>query len=305
MNSRTRSLEEEEMVRDKPWLQAEMQLYRQSGFCIEIDTNDDEANKEDDEDSGVLVPALMATQVPSNDPSDSSSYDSWAERTVCSDDSIPFGDVVRSDTDEDENDNDETRRSEFMNYLETLSLATDNSLDSFPEPHEVSDQELLRRMMVPGEYTEDGRRAVTDMLQRVLGITNEDVVSYDRMTTTTVFNEEKLEVFDTRSTHILTIRYYVNEILTFQDYRMSKNFSLLLVCRQREVLTSNSLVAIEFLYTALSGRYEQDVLSDEIWIGDTGASCHMCTSMWNVRYAQRIRGHKGWKRQDFEDLECW
>ena len=106
---------------------------------------------------------------------------------MCSDNSIPYGEIVRYDTDEDEEN--EVIRSEFMQYLDDLSLTTDNSLDSFPEPHEVSDQELLRRMLILGEYSEDGRKAVTEMLQRVLEITDEDIISYDNMVTTTMFNE--------------------------------------------------------------------------------------------------------------------
>ena len=111
-----------------------------------------------------------------------------------------------------------------MQYLDDLSLETDNSIESFPEPQEVSDQELLRRMLMPGEYNEDGRKYVTEMLQRVLKISDEDMISCKRMRTTTIFNEEKMEVFGDMSLHMTMVKYYVSKILIFEDYRMSANF---------------------------------------------------------------------------------
>ena len=74
---------------------------------------------------------------------------------------------------------------------------------------------------------------------------------------------------------MMTVKYYVNEILTFQDYRMSANFSLLLVCIQREVMKTYSFVVFDFMDTALLSSCRKDILYDDTWIGDTGASCHM------------------------------
>ena len=281
-NSGTSSIKNIDTVRDKPWLMAELDMYRQSGFCVIIDTNEDDQKEaeQSDEDSEDPVPALMATRIASDEDNDESDdSDSWAERTIGTDDSIPYDDVVRSDTEYEDGDDKEKDRAEFMQYLDDLSLETENSLESFPDPHEVSDQELLRRMMMRGEYNEDSRRTVTDMLMRVLGISNEDVTSCERVEMSTMINEEKIEIYDEMSLHMTMTRYCVNEILTFRDYRMDANFSLLLVCRQREVVTTYSFVAIDFMCTALSGAHRKDILSDDTWIGDTGASCHMCTSM--------------------------
>ena len=54
----------------------------------------------------------MATQISSDEEKDESSdTDSWAERTMCTDDSIPYEDVVRLDTEDDESEDNEVIRS--------------------------------------------------------------------------------------------------------------------------------------------------------------------------------------------------
>ena len=83
-----------------PWIEAEIEMYRQANYTFP----EASVPRQELEDEKLVEQALMASrdemkELVSDD--ESSSYDSWKERTVYTDDSLPYEGMVRSSSEEE------------------------------------------------------------------------------------------------------------------------------------------------------------------------------------------------------------
>ena len=84
-------------------------------------------------------------------------------------------------------------------------------------------------------------------------------------------NEEKVEDYDDLSKKGVLVRYFANKIMTFKDYRTSPIHSELISDRQRLIVSRDTHLSL----VAYGLATDPDKVDNHIWIGDTGASCHM------------------------------
>ena len=95
----------------------------------------------------------------------------------------------------------------------------------------------------------------------------------------TIFNESKIEDYDDRSWFIVQKNYYDEIMRTGNDYWINLMFQERIAMEQRSVRSNFSLIAAmekneEHAFVKLN-----DKLTKEVWVGDTGASCHMRSSL--------------------------
>lgn len=156
---------------------------------------DSRERKEWDDDSNdkKKITALIAMHVPSNEKE--SSYDSWVERSTDSDESPPFVRCVTVTTRNDDNNDDvvetERIREEMMDYLENLSIDTNNSLYPFPEPYTLGNASLNERLENDPGWNDEAKSKYLATLRKILKVKNDDVTSYDSVLLTTFIKEEK------------------------------------------------------------------------------------------------------------------
>ena len=81
-----------------------------------------------------------------------------------------------------------------------------------------------------------------------------------------------MQDFDEISRKIVMVRYFSRNIKSFKDYRAHHNFPELISLKQREILRHTHLSLVVHALSAIS-------TDRDIWVGDTGASCHMRRSL--------------------------
>ena len=86
--------------------------------------------------------------------------------------------------------------------------------------------------------------------------------------------EEKVEDFDEISRKMMMVRYFSKNIKNFKDYRTHHNFPELVSLKQREILGHTHLSLVVHALATSTSSADRD-----IWVGDTGASCHMRRSL--------------------------
>ena len=150
-----------------------------------------------------------------------------------------------------------------------------------PPPHRLCDFDLENRVRMNWEWIDEDKLHFAERAKRMMMITDEDILRADE-DLSVYLNEEKQEDYEQSSYRKIVARYFVEKILSFEDYRMKSMFPELLCRKQRMTMNSSypSLIAIqeeeEKCEMALNVT---SVLSNETWIGDTGASVHMKTTL--------------------------
>ena len=89
----------------------------------------------------------------------------------------------------------------------------------------------------------------------------------------THIDENKTEDFDAESRKMIEVRYFIEKVITFEDYRMHSSYEAMITRQQRRIFQHWTFVAQNEEMMALSGIKSNP--SSTMWIGDTGASCHM------------------------------
>ena len=125
----------------------------------------------------------------------------------------------------------------------------------------------------------------TCYVERVIKIINHSPnsnrdIKYHGEALLTFYNKSKIEDYDDLSWHMVRSKFYDKQMRSGIDYRINFLFQEQIEIMQQKITTIFSLIA------AMKNNEEDafnmpasNILTTEVWIGDTGASCHMQSSI--------------------------
>ena len=255
-------------------------------------TADDTVGDDSVDNNNDTMPALIHSfEVAFMASTEESDYDSWEENSDNSD--VPFRDIVRDpryDTTSSDDDNDNEERVVKYSMEDLVNMSPDrlifeqdeestfSSLDPYPDAYKLRDQDLQERIrrIKDVEWSDEHRNNYVLRLRRY--IIGESIESNE--VTTTFFNESKIEDYDNPSWRNVHMIFFDKRVSTRIDYRIDSMLPERIAAEQRRILYGFSLVAyIEDNDMALNAKTVENDLMGDIWVGNTGALCHMRTSI--------------------------
>ena len=155
-------------------------------------------------------------------------------------------------------------------------------MDPWPLAHRLNDFDLEDRIVQDFGWDPEHRFSHMKYLKGLLKINNEDVREQHDNDPSSISDEG------------IRAKYFIDMMITGIDYRTHNLFSEMISKEQRKVIKGKfpSLIAMqETEELACNGmKVSQDFLTDNIWIGDTGASCHMRSSLKGMYDLRKGKG---------------
>ena len=160
--------------------------------------------------------------------------------------------------------------------------STPSSLDPYPEAYRLTNFALRERFfryqhdVWPNDQISRYAKHVMDKIE----YSTNDNDRIEEQDLSTFYDESKIEDYDERSWKIVRNNYYEGKMRTGNDYRIDLMFPERIAMRQREITDKNfSLIAAMESNQEYAFVKTSDKLTTEVWVGDTGASCHMRSSL--------------------------
>ena len=95
--------------------------------------------------------------------------------------------------------------------------------------------------------------------------------------------ESKIEDYDNASWAIIRRRFFQAILHSGFDYRIDLMFCERVVAKQRKIMNGfNLIAAMENDKYACNGESKHNKLTNNVWIGDMGALCHMWSSLKGI-----------------------
>ena len=217
-------------------------MYRQANYTFP----EASVPRQELEDEKLVEHALMASrdemkELVSDD--ESSSYDSWKERTVYTDDSLPYEGMVRSSSEEEKSAiiQDEPEQLYTLEYTEDQETESSDefdsitSLDPWPLAHRLNDFDLEDRIVQDFGWDPEHRFSHMKYLKGLLKINNEDVREQHDNDPSSISDEG------------IRAKYFIDMMITGIDYRTHNLFSEMISKEQRKVIKGKfpSLIAMQ------------------------------------------------------------